>query len=106
MSEAEHSEDIGDLTREIARLEKQLKEQANVLDFKFKQQELELFAAAGTIAQLTEQRETLSAVVNTATLMIDQLLSDLRVAGGTPSAGLLLAKGRFDIAMKKLLTLR
>jgi len=85
MTDQEHSEDLEDMVDEVARLQTSLR------------------IACENIAQLSDQRTQLSEALNTATLLIDQLLTDLRLAGGSPSQGLLIAKANFDVTMQRLL---
>src|SRR5262245_26831980 len=85
MTELEHKEDFEDLTAELKRRE---------MAYKFMAQQ---------VAQLVEEQTMLGAALNTATVLIDQLLSDLRLAGGTPTAGLIAAHDKFNQTMKQLL---
>jgi hypothetical protein len=62
-----------------------------------------LTIAGQNIVTLNEQCAALKATLHSTMLLIDNLITDLRVAGGTPSPGLLIAKQRFDATMKKLL---
>jgi hypothetical protein len=85
MTDEEHFEDIQDLSAEIKR-----RMVASTL-------------MAQQLAQHVEANTIMKRALNTAMVMIDQLLNDLRVAGGTPSVGLLNAKMNFDHAMKRVL---
>lgn len=58
--------------------------------------------ACENIVALNEQRELFKAALGSALNLIDQLLTDLRLLGGTPSKNLILAKGKLDVAMQKL----
>jgi hypothetical protein len=85
MTEQNHSEDIADLTAELKRVQGAYR------------------IACLNVAELSEQRTALVNVLNTAGIMIEQLLADLRALGGIPSQSLLLAKMNFDRDMKKLI---
>ena len=85
MSEQEHSEDLADLTAELKRRETAFK------------------LMAQQCAQLAEERSKLVAALNTALLLIEQCLADMRYADVMPTATLMIAKGNFDATMKKLL---
>jgi hypothetical protein len=85
MTEKEHLEDVQDLGTELERAR------------------IAYRIACENIVELNEQREALKSALGSALNLIDQLLTDLRLAGGTPSKNLILAKGKLDIAMKKLI---
>jgi hypothetical protein len=84
MTEKEHREDVQDLGAELERLR------------------IAYRVACENIVELNEQRETLKNALGSALNLIDQLLTNVRLAGGIPSQSLILAKGKLDIAMKKL----
>ena len=85
MSELEHKEDLEDLTAELKRHE---------MAYGFMAQQL---------AQVIQDKTIMGAALNTATVLIDQLLSDLRVAGGEPSPGLIAAYNKFREMMQRVL---
>ncbi len=84
MGDEDHSQDLEDLTAELRRRE---------IAAKF---------MAQTLAQHVERVTRLGAALNTSSVLIDQLLSDLRLAGGTPSPNLLGAYDQWRATMKKL----
>ena len=84
MTEKEHLEDVQDLGTELERAR------------------IAYRIACENIVELNEQRERLKAALGSALNLIDQLLTDLRLLGGIPSQNLILAKGKLDVAMKKL----
>lgn len=84
MTEQEHSEDLQDLSAEIKRSE---------MKYQLMSQQL---------AQHVQDNTIMKGALNTAMIMVDQLLTDLRLAGGTPSKELIHAKLDFDVAMKRL----
>jgi len=84
MSDQEHAEDIEDLAAEIRRRDTALR------------------IAGENIVELNDKLAKVMEAFESAMLVIDQLLTDLRAANATPSPGLILAKGRLDIAMKRL----
>lgn len=84
MTEKEHAEDIQDLGAELERVEQAFK------------------IACQNIVVLNEQREAFKGALNTAMIVIDQLLTDLRLAHGVPSKELIHAKLNLDVAMQKL----
>jgi hypothetical protein len=84
MSEEDHSQDLEDLTLELRR------------------RKMAYDLLAQQLAQHVERETRLTAALNTASILIDQLLSDLRLAGGTPSANLLAAYDKFTVTMRKL----
>jgi hypothetical protein len=85
MSDEGHGEDIQDLT------------------FELKRREVAYQLMSQQLAQLVEQNTRLKRALETAMLLIDQLISDLRVAGGSPSPGLLATHDKFKATMEKLL---
>jgi hypothetical protein len=85
MSDEGHSEDIVDLAAELKRRE---------VAYQFMSQQLARYVHNETVMKL---------VLDSALVMIDRLLSDLRLAGGTPSEGLIAAHDKFKATMKKLL---
>lgn len=88
MSEEDHNQDLEDLTAELKRREVSVK------------------LLGQQLAQHIERETHLTQALNTASILIDQLLSDLRVAGGTPSPNLLAAYDNFAVTMKKLFDAR
>jgi hypothetical protein len=50
-----------------------------------------------------EERKVLVAALETALILLDQLLTEMRIAGVTPSAGVVVTKAKFDAAMRKIL---
>jgi hypothetical protein len=85
VTEEEHAEDIEDLTAEIERRDTALR------------------IAGQNLIALSEERAKLNAALNTACLLIDQLLGDMAVAGVVPSIALRAAKSSFDESIKALL---
>jgi hypothetical protein len=85
MTEKEHLEDLQDLGAELERVQRAYK------------------IACQNIVLLNEQRCELADALSSAMNVIDQLLTDLRLSGGTPSHGLIMAKGKLDVTMRKLL---
>ena len=81
----EHSEDIEDLTAELKRREVG----ANLM--------------AKMLAQKVETETLLGGALNTATVLIDQLMTEMHLANVTPSQGLILAHGNFVIQMQRLI---
>jgi hypothetical protein len=59
--------------------------------------------ACYNITELTDQRNMLGEALSTATLLLDEALTTMRVANVTPSAQMIYTKANFDQAMKKLL---
>ena len=59
--------------------------------------------ACANIAALNDQRQALTAALDTATLLLDQLLTEMRLANVTPSQGIIFTKAAYDQAMQKLL---
>jgi Tfp pilus assembly protein PilO len=86
--QTEHSEDIEDLTAEIARVRKSFQ------------------IACINVVALTDQRTALTAALDRATLLLDQLLTEMRLANVTPSSGVIFHKAGLDQAMHKLLALK
>jgi septal ring factor EnvC (AmiA/AmiB activator) len=100
MTEQEHSEDIADLKAEIERLEEDTKRLTRSYNI-----------ACYNIAELSEQKTELNSqkkmlgeALNTATLLLDEMLTEMRLANVTPSAKMIYSKAQFDQAMKKLLS--
>ncbi len=84
MSEEDHSQDLDDLTAEL------------------KRREVSIRLMAQQLAQQAERETRLGAALNTSSVLIDQLLSDLRLAGGSPSPNLLGAYDQWRATMKRL----
>ena len=59
--------------------------------------------ACYNITELTDQKNMLGDALNTATLLLDEALTTMRVANVTPSAKMIYTKANFDQAMKKML---
>ena len=59
--------------------------------------------ACVNIADLTDHRTMLTEVLVTATILLDQLLTELRMANVTPSPGVIVTKAEFDKTMRRLL---
>jgi|SRR5215510_4105986 len=85
MTEGEHREDIEDLGAEIERRDAALR------------------IAAMNIVRLNEEGAKLTAALDTACLLIDQLMADMAVADIVPSIALRAAKSSFDMTIKDLL---
>jgi sensor domain CHASE-containing protein len=85
MSEEDHRQDIEDLIAELKRREVAAK------------------LLGQQLAQRIEERTQLIAGLNTALLLIEQLVTDMRYAGVMPTATTMIAKGNLDANMKKLL---
>jgi len=85
MTDEEHAEDIEDLSAEIARRDNALR------------------IAGMNIVRLNEEGAKLTAALNTACLLIDQLIGDMAAADITPSIALRAAKSSFDETIKDLL---
>lgn len=59
--------------------------------------------ACENIAQLNDQRASLMEVLTHGLLLLDQLLTEMRLANVTPSSPIIVSKAEFDKAMRKLL---
>jgi hypothetical protein len=59
--------------------------------------------AVRSLAEINLQRQQLTEALNTATLLLDQLLTEMRLANVTPSAKIIVTKANYDRAMRKLL---
>lgn len=60
--------------------------------------------ACYNITELNDQKNLIGAALNTATLLLDQVLTEMRLANVTPSAKMIYSKANFDQAMKKLIS--
>jgi hypothetical protein len=85
MTEEDHAQDLEDLTAEIKRRDEALR------------------IAGMNIVALNEERAKLYPALNTACVLIDQLLADMLAAGVSPSIALRAAKSSFDETIKELL---
>lgn len=59
--------------------------------------------ACSNITELNDQRALLTEALNNATILLDQLLTEMRLKDVTPSPGVIVVKAEFDRAMRKLL---
>lgn len=59
--------------------------------------------ACQNITQLNDEKQDLTRALEQSMLMIDKLLTEMRLANVTPSAGLIVTKAAFDQAMRKVL---
>ena len=59
--------------------------------------------ACMNLTELGTQRTMLVDALNTATILLDQLLTEMRLANVAPSSGVIITKAEFDAAMRKLL---
>lgn len=59
--------------------------------------------ACANIAELSSQRAQVVAALTQAILLLDQLMTEMRLANLAPSAGLIFTKAEFDRKMKTLL---
>lgn len=55
------------------------------------------------ITELNDQRAALTDALTTVMYLLDQLLTEMRLANVAPSAGIIIAKADFDRAMRKVL---
>lgn len=58
--------------------------------------------ACFNVTELTDQRTKLTDALNTALFLLDQLLTEMRLANVTPSAGIIVSRADLDRAMRKL----
>lgn len=59
--------------------------------------------AVTNLTELTDQRTMLTDALNTALFLLDQLLTEMRLANVAPSAGVIISKADLDRAIRKLL---
>jgi hypothetical protein len=59
--------------------------------------------ACRNLLEMNERNGTLTDALNTATLLLDELITEMRLANVTPSAKIIVTKANFDRAMRKLL---
>jgi homogentisate 1,2-dioxygenase len=62
--------------------------------------------ACFNLTELNHQRALLMEALTNAMILLDRLLTEMRQANVTPSAGVIVHKAEFDRAMTKLLTSR
>lgn len=91
MSEQDQTE-VQDLKDRIARLEEDAKRITRAYGI-----------ACYNITELNDQKNLIGAALNTATLLLDEALTEMRLANVTPSAKMIYSKANFDQAMKKLI---
>lgn len=91
-AEKEHAEDVQDLMDEVKRLEEDAKRLTRAYNI-----------ACYNVAELSEQKGMLGDALQTATLLLDEIMTEMRLANVTPSAKMIYSKANFDQAMKKLL---
>jgi hypothetical protein len=85
MSDTEVSEDVADLIDQCRRNDNALR------------------LACQNLAELGSQRARLMAALVSAHVLLDHLLTEMRTADITPSAGVIVHKAEFDRAMRELL---
>jgi hypothetical protein len=59
--------------------------------------------ACMNLTELGDQRGKLTDALNTALFLLDQLLTEMRLANVAPSSGVIITKAELDHAMRKLL---
>lgn len=60
--------------------------------------------ACYNITELNDQKNMIGAALNAATLLLNEALTEMRLANVTPSAKMIYSKANFDQAMKKLIS--
>jgi hypothetical protein len=59
--------------------------------------------ACMNLTELGDQRQRLTDALNTALFLLDQLLTEMRLADVAPSSGVIITKAELDRAIRKLL---
>ena len=92
MSEEDHAQDIEDLTTEINRLKAELA-----------QKQRSFVISCSNLAEMNDRLAKVIAALNSAMVLTDRLMAEMRDGGATPSGVAVAAKATFDQAMRKLL---